>query len=431
MIRLRELMLGCLAGAAWVVPSPGLAASDSYSSGFYTRGVDAAAYIDQGGAVIDPYYVPVQDAALLPRVSLTVMQEDNIFLDANDPQEGTTVALEPGLLGIWGRPGGNHLYADYGAILPLYESVEELDDGPSHMLRLGSVYRTGKSQVQGEFGYRLLDEMDTVVGARVGKQDLLGDLNVEHEVTGKSSVGAEGRVEMHDYDEATYGDYNRYYGAGRLYHRLTPKSQAFFQGGLGRDDSREAAFAENSADFYDLSLGVRGKQSPKFNASGRVGYMWRTYDDETRADEGDWIASLHAESNPFGLTTFGGELYADIRPAIDANGSDVIDQGVVGTASRRLFIERLRGNAAITYGRTSYSTLQTATTGENEFIYDGRTDNYWGFSLGVDWWTRERFSLGLAYSYMNRDGSQNGNPEEQASTSYEYGRWTLRASWNY
>ena len=159
--------------------------------------------------------------------------------------------------------------------------------------------------------------------------------------------------------------------------------------------------------------------------------MWRTYDDETRADEGDWIASLRAESNPFGLTTFGGELYADIRPAIDANGADVTDQGVVGTVSRRLFIERLRGNGSVTYGRTTYSAVRTVATGEDEFIYDGRTDNYWGFSLGVDWWTRERFSLGLAYTYMNRDGSQNGDPTEQENTSYEYGRWVLRGSWNY
>ncbi len=431
MMRLRAFIVGCLAGAALAVPSIGLAAGDGFSSGFYTRGVDAAAYIDQGGAVIDPFYVPVQNVALLPRVSLTVMQEDNVFLDAVDPLQGTTIALIPGLLGIWGRPGGNNLYADYGVILPLYESVEELDDGPSHMLRLGGIYRTGKSQIQGEFGYRLLDEMDTVVGARVGKQDLIGDLNLEHQVSGKSSVGAEGRVERHEYDEATYGDYDRYYGAGRLYHRVTPKSQAFLQGGLGRDNAREAAFAENSADFYDLSLGVRGKQSPKFNASGRLGYMWRTYDEESRADEGGWIASLRAESNPFGLTTFGGELYADIRPAIDANGADVADQGVVGTVSRRLFIERLRGNASITYGRTDYSSYRTETDGADELIYDGRTDNYWGFSLGADWWTRERFSLGLAYSYMNRDGSRNGDLAEQENTSYEYGRWTLRASWNY
>lgn len=429
-MKLRAFMFGCLAGVVWA-PALGLAFSDGFSSGFYTRGVDEAAYIDQGGSVLDPFYVPVQPVALLPRVSLTVMQEDNVFLEADDPLEGTTISLIPGLLGIWGRPGGNHLYADYGVILPLYESVEELDDGPSHMLRLGGIYRTGKSQVQGEFGYRLLDEMDTVVGARVGKQDLIGNLNLEHQVSGKSSVGAEGRIERHDYDEATYGDYDRYYGAGRLYRRVTPKSQAFVQGGIGRDESREAAFAQNSADFYDLSLGVRGKQSPKFNTSGRVGYMWRTYDDETRADEGDWIASLRAESNPFGLTTFGGELYADIRPAIDANGADVTDQGVVGTVSRRLFIERLRGNGSITYGRTTYSAVRTVATGEDEFIYDGRTDNYWGFSLGVDWWTRERFSLGLAYTYMNRDGSQNGDPTEQENTSYEYGRWVLRGSWNY
>jgi hypothetical protein len=104
---------------------------------------------------------------------------------------------------------------------------------------------------------------------------------------------------------------------------------------------------------------------------------------------------------------------------------------VIGTVSRRLFIERLRGNASVTYGRTAYSTGRTESGLEDSTVYDGRSDNYWGFSLGADWWTRERFSLGLAYSYMNRDGSQNGSSAEQEATSYEYGRWTLRASWNY
>ncbi|OQC54365.1 MAG: hypothetical protein BWX54_02235 [Verrucomicrobia bacterium ADurb.Bin018] len=96
---------------------------------------------------------------------------------------------------------------------------------------------------------------------------------------------------------------------------------------------------------------------------------------------------------------------------------------------RRLFIERLRGNASLTAGRVEYSGSPHAD--ENEWVRDGRTDNYWGFSVGVDWWTRQRFSVGLAYSYMRRDGSRGAGAEAEDATSYDYGRWTLRASWNY
>ena len=416
-----------LVGAALAVPSAGWAADDGYAAGFFTRGVDAASYIDQGGAVIDPFYMPVRTTgALLPRVSLSISHEDNVFLSPSNGAPNTSIALAPGLLAILGRPTGNHLYADYGMIVPVYESEEDVSDRPSHLLRLGSVYRTGKSQIQGQVGYRLLEDVDTVVGARVAKRDVLGDLGVEHRISGKSSAGLQGRVEMHEFDAENYLDYNRYYGAGRLYHRVSPKSQAFVQGGLGRDDPREDG-PRAATDFYDLSLGVRGKQSPKFNAAGRVGYMWRTYDDESRDDFAHWISSLKAESSPFGLSTFSGELYADIRPAIDSDATDVVDQGVTLGAARRLFSERLRGNASATFGQIDYSGVG----GPEDGGQDGRSDRYWGFSLGVDWWSKKQFSVGLAYSYMRRDGNVEGDPEAQDSTSYEQGRWNLRASWNY
>ena len=343
-----------MVGAAFAAPAVGWAADDGYAAGFYTRGVDAASYIDQGGAVIDPFYVPAKTGALLPRVSLSITHEDNVFLDPTNGTAGTAVSLVPGLMAIWGRPAGNHVYADYGLILPIYESEAGWNDRPSHLLRLGSVYRTGKSQIQGQLGFRQLEDVDTVVGARVAKRDVLGDLGVEHRLSGKSSAGLQGRVEMHEFDAKNYLDYNRYYGAGRLYRRVSPKSQAFVQGGFGRDDPREES-SRAAADFYDLSLGVRGKQSPKFNAAGRVGYMWRAYDDESRDGFAHWIASLKTESSPFGLSTFSGELYADIRPAIDSDATDVVDQGATFGAARRLFSERLRGNASATFGQIDYS----------------------------------------------------------------------------
>lgn len=425
MRRSAAILIG-LAGAVLAAPRAGMAADDGYAAGFYTRGVDAAAYIDQGGAVVDPFYMPVKTGALLPRVSLSVRHDDNVFLDPTNGTAGTSIALAPGLLGIWGRPSGNHVYADYGMILPVYESETDLKDRPSHLLRLGSVYRTGKSQVQGQAGYRRLEDVDTVVGARVAKEDLYADAGVEHRITGKSSLGLQGRAEIHEFDAEQYVDYNRYYGAGRLYRRMTPKSQGFVQGGIGRDDPRRTADAAAAADFYDLSVGLRGKQSPKFHTVGRVGYMWRTYDDEGRDRYSHWIASLRAESTPFGLTTFSGELAADVRPAIDAAATDVVDQNLVLGATRRLFTERLRGTATATFGQIDYSGAGPEDGGR-----DGRTDRYWGFSLGADWWSKDRFSVGLAYSYMRRDGDIDGDREARDSASYEQGRWNLRASWNY
>ena len=424
MARIRTTLFLLAAVAAGAGP---LRAEDGvYASGFYTRGVDAAATIDQGGPVADPFYVPVRTGALLPRVTLAAARDDNVFLDPTNATVGTTLELVPGLLAIWGRPAGNHVYADAGLILPLYESDEDVGEDPSLLLRLGSVIRTGKSQLLGQLGFRQLEDTDAVVGTRLAKQDWFADLSGEHRISGKSSVGAQGRFERHEFEAENYLDYDRVYGAGRLYHRVSAKSETFLQGGLGRDEPHAGDTAA-AADFYGLSLGLRGKQSPKFNASGRLGYMWRAYDAEARDDYAHWIASLRAEATPLGLTTFSGEVQADVRPAVDADDADAVDQNVVLGASRRLFTERLRGTASATLGQIDYAGGRTAAADG----LDGRTDRYWGFSLGADWWSQERFSVGVAYSYMRRDGSVDGDAAAQDATSYEQGRWTLRASWNY
>lgn len=417
---------------ALIATPAGQAAADRFAAGFFTRGVDVAYYLDQGSPTLDPFYVPVQTGALLPRVSLAVLHEDNVFLEPGDGTAATSISLAPGLLAIWGRAAGNHVYADYGMNIPLYSSEEEISDDPSHLLRLGLVYRTAKSQVNIEGGARHLEDLDYAVGARVVKGDYFGDLNLEHRISAKSSLGAVGRLERHEFEAESYVDYDRQYGAGRVYHRLTPKSEGFLQLGLGRDEPLHARHADSAADFYDLSLGLRGKQSPKLSSSGRVGYMWRQYDSSTRPDLEHWIASLEVKSTPVGLTTFELELYADVRPAADQTGVDTIDQGLVVSAQRRLFIERLRGNASLTLGQITYhgQSLPPPSDGLPP-IYDGREDTYWGFTVGADWWTRQRFSLGLAYSYMERNESRDGAPSQQQASSYEYARWVLRASWNY
>ncbi|NLB66340.1 MAG: outer membrane beta-barrel protein [Lentisphaerae bacterium] len=412
------------------VPAGSWAASDSFSAGFYTRGVEAAYYLDQGGAVFDPFYIPAKTTgAVLPRVTLAVVQEDNIFLDPDKKTPLTTVDLAAGMLAIWGRPANNHLFADYGINVPIYHSEHDVvDEKPSHLLRLGMVYRGPKTQINSQLGLRYVEQVDLLVGARIARQDYFADVNLEHRVSGKSSLGAVGRVERHDFDDDRYVTYDRYYGAGRLYHRVTAKSEGFFQGGVGRDEPRRQRDNVSAADYYDLSIGVRGKQSPKFSSSGRVGYMWRTYDDAGRADYENWVASVSAESSPMGLSTFGLELYADIRPAVDQTGLDAVDQGLTGSVSRRLFIERLRGGASVNFGRVEYHGRHVL---EDDRVYDGRTDNYWGFNVSLDWWTKQNFSLGLAYSYQERRGSREAREDTRERTSYEYGRWVLRASWNY
>lgn len=432
-MKYRILFYSIAACAALMVAGQVTARTDYYTSGFYTRGTDVAYYMDQGGETIDPFYVPVQNWSLLPRITLTASHDDNIFLNSRNEESATTIDLVPGLLLIYGRPDNNHLYTDASMIIPVYDSSDELDQNPSYLLTLGGVYKTGKSQIDGRLGYRRAENADTLVGARIVKEDYIGAVGLEHRVSTKSSVGFDGTVEWHEYDEDSYVDYQRTYGAGRIYHRMTGKSDGFIQLGVGADDL-DAPGNQGDADFYDVSLGLRGKQSPKTSISGRVGYMWRTFKDDTNDDVDHWIASLGAETTPFGLTTFTADITADIRPAVNSLGSSAVDQRFMLGANRRLFSERLRGNGSIYYGYVDYYGPNGRPADfevDSDLVYDGRSDEYWGFSLGLDWWTRKNFSVGLTYSYVENMGSRDGTAEEQDLTSYESGRWVLRMSWNY
>ncbi len=412
------------------------AGTDYYASGFYTRGVDAATYVESEDAAFAPFYIPLQSHwLLLPRITVSSAYEDNATLNSGPSENATTVYAVPGLLLVYGHPGRNHLYTDAGLIIPLYRSSDRVDEKPSYMLAAGGMYRTGKSSIHARAGYRRLENVDTLVGARIVKQDYTGDLDLEHRLSTKSSAGLVGGVSFHDFEEDRYINYWRYYGGGRLYRRVTPKSDGYLQLGIGRDDLQGVHGRSGDADFYDVSVGMRGRQSVKTSVSGRIGYRWRRPVDDDLDDVNHYIASLNAETTPFGLTTFTGDLMADIRPSITDAGFATVDQRATAGVTRRLFSERLRGQASLFYGQVDYYGTEGRPVdiddGRASEVYDGRGDEYWGYSLGLDWWLKHNFSVGVSYSYFENRGNRSGSEEERDRASYSSERWGLRASWNY
>lgn len=412
---------------------PSGAGEDAFTSAFYTRGADTGYYIDSDDKGFNPLYVRVRRVAVLPRATLTATKEDNLFLNANATQGGTVIQLVPGMMFLYGKPDYRYLYLDYGIIIPLYDSSSQLLERPSHLLTLGFVYDTGKTKSDVRFGYRHTERVDTLVAARITQQDYIADADVEHKLSQKTSAGVLGHVEYLDFEQDAYTDYNRLYGAARLYHHLTGKSDVFGQAGFGRDDL-DTPGNYGDAEFYDLSLGLRGKLTSKTSVNGRVGTMWRSYLDDRLEDVTHWIASIGAKSNPFGFTTFGLDLYSDIRPAVNAPGAASIDQRMTASAARRLLSERVRGNASIFAGRVDYRGTPDYTrwTGnENPSVFDGRSDDYWGYTLGLDWWLPRHLSVGLLYSYIEYMGRRDDNQEIGSPHAYDSGHWILRMSWNY
>lgn len=407
------------------------ATTDYYTAGFFTRGSDTAFYLDSGDDIFDPFYVPVSRLSAVPRMTIVATRDDNLFMNSRETESGTTINAMPGIAVVYGRPEARHIYADYGALIPLYADDDRLDDKISHLFTLGGNYVTAKSQLYGRLGYRRLENSDTLVGARIVKEDYIANLAFEHRLSGKTLIGVLGSVDRHEFSEDQYTDYDRYYGALRLFYEITARSQLFAQGGIGRDDLREGDFGD--ADFYDLSVGMRGKPTPKTQVSGRIGYQWRTFKGDELEDFERWVAALYGEVNPFGYTTFSSELYADVRPAVNSRGSSSIDQRWTGSVARRLFTERLRGNASLYFGRVDFRSPLTEQDMDfpDSFVFDRRRDSYWGYSLGLDWWWKYNISSGLVYSYIENRAGRSASEAIKDANSYDAGRWQLRVSWNY
>jgi hypothetical protein len=146
---------------------------DYYTSGFYTRGANAAFYVDQGGE-LDPFYIPVQSWTVLPRVTLEAQGGHSSVAE----DESMSLSLIPGVLFMYGRPEHNHLFVDASASLPLAESGSGADGLMDYVITLGGVKKTGKSQIYGRLGHRRLESTDAVLGDRVAEVDYTGDVGI-------------------------------------------------------------------------------------------------------------------------------------------------------------------------------------------------------------------------------------------------------------
>ncbi len=403
------LSIGCILLLSFIMVH---ARPDYYTSAFYTRGIESAYNMDRGDNY-EPFYVPVDKWALLPRLSLAYSQSDNYYLSESNEISSATLTLVPGAMLVYGRPEHNHVYIDTGMQIPVYEKEELLENGNAYMLMLGGVYKTGRSRLSLRAGHRRQERSDWALGERIVLRDITVNADYEYRLSMKSDIGAAAMVGVYDYDRDEYINYNRYYGRVRYAHRLTERSDWYIEPGLGRDElDRSEQGVYSDADFAELSLGLRGRLTPKTTASGSVGYRWREYDDSSIRDTSKWIANYYMDYSPGGLSVFSLDAIADLRPDVTGQAGAVWDRRLTLGVNRRLLVESLRGSASFLVGDIDYI--------DNSFAAD---ETYWGYRLGIDWWLKSDLSVGVAYSYNERDSSLNEDTD--------YDQWSFRMSWNY
>jgi len=290
-----------------------------YSSGFYTKGLDTAVNFDSGSETYDPYYLPAADWSIAPRLTLTVTWDDNLFLSNENPESAELIDLIPGVMAIYGRPDHNYLYLDAGTIYHVYDSSGNLEDQSDYLVTLGSVYKTGKSTLDGGIGFRRSETADTVIGQRILKDDYSFNLSLGHQLSEKNSGLVGYSASFSSYNDEELNDNQNQQILLRLARKVSDASDVYGQFDAGRDDV-DAEGDLGDAEYYGLAIGFTGKQSAKLTLSGDIGYQWRKIiEDDTETVE-DVTSSLGINYNPFGFTVIYANFDSTISPAINSLG---------------------------------------------------------------------------------------------------------------
>lgn len=384
------------------------------------------------------YTLRAKPFKIRPRLSVTLMHEDNVYLENRDSKDSWYVTVAPGLMLLLGDERRNYVYLDYAAGHSTFSSLDD-EDIDTHTVTLLGRYDTGKSALTAWHRYRDVRDVDTLLGTRVTKEEHVSSVEVSRRISSKTSVGVGGRHEDHDYRPDDYADYVQDEASARLYWHARPKTDLFLYGAYGwvELESRFGGFGD--AEYVETGVGLRGQLRPKVEATGKVGWQRRTFDDDRIEDIEHWTAALRL--NAALVERINGSLgvWGRITPAVQEPGLSAIEMRVEPGLSRRLFTDRLVGSASLVFGRVEYEgTVRPVVLGPTEDrvlrAYDGREDEFWGFTLGLDWRIARYFSAGVAYSYIENDSSLDDYREDRADidpASYDAGRWMIRVAFNY
>lgn len=370
------------------------------------------------------------DLAFYPYAQAMAVYDDNIFLNSYDKKSEAYTVFSPGIMVVYGSARKNYLYMDYSAdFTSLQEFNNDAFDGQT--LKTGGRFSNARSQFGASYQYQEIRDVDVVAGTRLKQDTSTAEVEYDNRVSSKSSLGVRGLYSLHTFAESGYSAYSDYSVAGRFGWQMMPRAWLTARAGHGWVDMHEERDAYGSAQYDELALGVSGRPRARLETSGDVGVQRRYFESESLDDIVQWVGSIRVAGEPFGRTRVWVAGSAVLRPAIQADGYTALDKRIEPGISRSLFTERLVGGCSVFWGQTDY---MGSGSGEGDpRVYDGRHDDHWGFNANLDWWIGRYWSVGIGYSYIKNDSQADDEltmGEGVDPSSYEAGRWMLRAAFN-
>lgn len=384
--------------------------------------------------ILERFGWPAGPCLLQPYATVTAVYDDNVSLTSSEKKDELYMDFMAGIMLLYKSPTRSHFYIDYSADYTTYDEKDS-DGRPDQTVKVGWRQQGATAQLNLAHEYREVRDVDILVGTRLVRTENMTLASLDQRVSSKTSLGVEGHHSLYQFDDDRYSDY-RDYGAGvRAAWQMRPKTSLYGQVDHGWVDVDESHDAYGSAQYDEVSLGVKGQLRPRLAANGKVGVQHRYFENNDIDDITQEVGSLGITGEPWDLFQTWVNLSVNMRPAINAQGYTVVDTRIEPGISRRLFTDRLVGSLSCMWGQVEYKgKSDTVGTGdEDSRVYEGRTDSYWGYSANVEWWFARYWSAGIGYSHMQNDSDADGRMVDGRPTddaSYEVDRWMARVSFN-
>jgi hypothetical protein len=209
------------------------------------------------------------------------------------------------------------------------------------------------------------------------------------------NVGVLGTFDRRDYDEQGAAsnederDRNQFGGRLRTGYFISPRINAFLEGGYEREQRDASNKSGRDNDVYDARVGTAIDITGLLFGEVSVGWALQEFDESEFDSQNDFVFGIGLTWNPTQLTTVrlngdGGFVPSDV-------GSSNLENRVALRVDHELLRNLLIGSE-VAYRR-------------NDFQSTDRTDNRFDLGPNITYLVNRNFSVGAGYNYTIRDSN--------------------------
>ena len=316
-----------------------------------------------------------------PHLDLAATYDDNILISHTHQLRDFSFTVSPGLKLDYGDLTRNFLTLDYTAGIERFVKHTAQDAVNNYVsFRAGFNFTHLKLQLDNEF--RDETSSNPQIGTRVHEEQDLTDASVEYLFSRLFSFGLLYHQEIHHFLTPGEIDNNEFEPGVALYYHTTPKVDLYSEFDYGWVDLQRG---ENQV-FENITVGVRGKITPKISGRISVGYENRDYSGTTpTTDTTTASVSLHGDFTKHTSADF--SILRQITPSATTLDTSYTATRVDLSVSHKFFMQKVVASVGGSYEHDDYKPDED------------RMDDVWQANVGVRYIATKRLDAGVKYGY--------------------------------